>query len=124
VVIARRRFAFWRAEDRFDGQSVFRVRLRDSTMNGGLLGMAGGAAIAAAMSFSWGSELSGESRLEETATWLYWCPWFAIGGAVIGQAVDGRVNKTIYERPPATPVVQMVPFAARQSAGLVFLFRF
>jgi hypothetical protein len=116
VVLERQRFAFFVERNRFDGQAVNEVRFRDSTLNGGLLGMLAGVIITGALTAS-------EEDYPELAAVLVGLP-VVLGGAAIGTLADGLQNATIYERVPRTPEVRVAPLAGPRSAGVALSVRF
>jgi hypothetical protein len=116
VVIDRERSFFRRAEDRFDEGAVQRVRFRDSTVNGVLGGMAVGAAFFALQ--------EGGMLADSLSGWLFLGSASILVGGAVGQVIDGATNSTIYDRARSTPVAKVLPFAARQSAGLTLVVRF
>lgn len=115
LVVSRKKWFFRREEQAFAKEAVRSIDIVDSPWYpGAIVGAAAGVGILAAA-----IEFQCSPSCDKTGSWVIGSMTIGLMSTLAGGAMDGLLNKTIYERPPATLRVTLAPLLGRERIGVM-----
>ena len=108
--VERRRWNFRKETRSFNEEAVRTIRRRDSTLDGLLIGAAAG--------ILGGGVLGGTCDGSEVTCFMVAFLSFS-GGPLVGETIDGAINRTIFTRPNPSRGVTVAPLVGRDRIGLL-----